>query len=142
MLEKLSEDIKTAMKSRDQFRLDVLRMMKSKIMLVDTKGKISEAECFKILATYSKRLKESIDEFKKVERLDAVEKTENELKIVEEYLPKQMSDEEIKKLVLDAIQKTGAASKKEMGKVMKEALASNATLDGNKVKDIVLALLP
>lgn len=140
MIEKLSEDMKTAMKNKDSFRLNVLRMMKSKIMTVSTKG-VQEEEAQKIIKTYAKNLKEAIDQFRKGGSEAQAQETENELAVVQEYLPAEASTEEVSKKVDEAIAQTGATSIKDMGKVMKAVMSSGLNVDGNTVKDLVLKKL-
>ncbi|KAF0135071.1 MAG: hypothetical protein FD145_209 [Candidatus Saganbacteria bacterium] len=82
----ISNDIAKAMKEKEELRLSVLRMMKSKILYVNARGDLPDPEIIKIIAKYAKELKESIEEAKKVDRPEAAKKTEAELKIVEEYL--------------------------------------------------------
>ena len=142
MLQKLTDDIKQAMKGGNKDRLEVLRMMKSKIQNVDTRGTLSDAECQKIVSSYAKGLRESVKQYRDLGKSDVAGKLEAELKIIEEYLPKSLSPEEVKALVVKTIQEVGATSKKDMGKVMKAVLGANPTLDGNAVKDAVMAALP
>ena len=126
------------MKEKDQEKLSVLRMMKSKILYVNARGdQIPDPEIIKILAKYSKELVESAEEAKKVGRSDDAAKSENELKIVQEYLPKQLSDNEIKKAVEDAIKELNASSVKDMGNVMKAVLAKYPGVDGKIVNRLV-----
>ena len=142
MLQKLTDDIKQAMKEKQADRLEVLRMVKSKIMNVDTRGNLSDADCQKIVSTYAKGLRESVKQYKDLGKMDFAVKIEAELKIIEEYLPKSLSPDEAKAVVAKVIQEVGATSKKDMGKVMKGVLAAHPTADGNVVKDAVMAALP
>ncbi|OGC12850.1 hypothetical protein A3J90_03760 [candidate division WOR-1 bacterium RIFOXYC2_FULL_37_10] len=138
LFDKINNDIKQAMKEKDQEKLSVLRMMKSKILYVNARGdQIPDPEIIKILAKYSKELVESAEEAKKVGRSDDAAKSENELKIVQEYLPKQLSDNEIKKAVEDAIKELNASSVKDMGNVMKAVLAKYPGVDGKIVNRLV-----
>ncbi len=133
--------MQAAMKSGDKLRLETLRMMKSRLLYVNARGELSEAEIIKILTKYSKDLKEAIEEFKKVGRADAAEKTEKELAIVQEYLPKELSDEELLSLVRQVKDELAATGLKDLGKMMKEILARQPGIDGAKVKNIVASLL-
>jgi len=137
LFEKINLNLKNAMKNKDELRLSVLRMMKSKVLYVNARGDLPDAEIIKILTKYSKDLKESIEEFKKVGRIAEAEKAEQELKIVQEYLPKELSEEEIKAIVEQTIQEVGAASIKDMGKVMKAVLAKYPGIDGKIVNQFV-----
>jgi len=138
---KISANLQAAMKSKDELRLSVLRMIKSKIIYVNARGDMPDNEIIKIISKYAKELKESIEEFKKVGRNDIAEKTLEELKIVEEYLPKQLSEAEIKALVQAAATTLGATSIKEMGKVMQEVLKNNPGIDGKLVSQFVREIL-
>ncbi|MFH0887027.1 MAG: GatB/YqeY domain-containing protein [bacterium] len=141
MFNKLNSDLQKAMKEKNADRLEVLRMVKSKILYVNARGDLPEAEIIKIVNKYAKDLKEAIVETEKVGRTEAVDKLKKELTIVQEYLPKELSDDEIKGVVEKAIKDLGATSKKEMGKVMKEITAANPGIDGKKVSAIVQSIL-
>lgn len=141
LLARINTDLMKAMKEKDEFRLSVLRMMKSKVLYVSARGDLPDAEVIKLIAKYSKEIKESIEETRKVGRNEAAEKSERELKVVEEYLPKQLSESEIKKAVEAAIAATGAASIKDMGKVIKEAMSKHPGIDGKLVNQFVRELL-
>ncbi|OGB87263.1 hypothetical protein A3H38_03225 [candidate division WOR-1 bacterium RIFCSPLOWO2_02_FULL_46_20] len=137
MFNKINEELKKAMKEKNELRLSTLRMLKSKILYVNARGELPEAEITKIIIKYSKELKESIEEFKKVERTAEVARHEQELKIVAEFLPPELSADEVKKIVAQTIKETGAASIKEMGKVMKEISGKHAGVDGKLVSQLV-----
>lgn len=141
LFQKINDQLKNAMKNKDELRLSTLRMMKSKILYVNAKGDLPDPEITKILKKYSKELKESIEEFKKVERAAEVERHEKEFAIVSEYLPKELSSGEIKNIVQQIIQETGAASIKEMGKVMKEVLSKHPGIDGKILSQFVREFL-
>ena len=140
MINKLNDAIKDAMKSQDKFRLEVLRMMKSKIMTVDARGNVPEAEVVKILRKYAKSLEESLAQQKQFNRLEDAANTEKELVIVQEFLPPEMSEADLEKLVKEIAQKVGATSQKDMGKIMKEISSSGMSVEGGKVREIVLQL--
>ncbi len=137
LFQQISSDIIQAMKQKDELKLSVLRMVKSKILNVNARGDLEDAEIIKIISKYAKSLEEAIAETRKVNRLDEVLVLESELAIVKTYLPKQLSEEEIKKAVADTIQKLGAASIKDMGKVMKEIGANYPGIDNSLVSKIV-----
>jgi uncharacterized protein YqeY len=141
LFNKINQELKNALKNKDELRLSTLRMMKSKVLYVNPKGDLPDMEILKILKKYAKTLKEAIEEFKKVGRSEEVERHEKELAIVSEYLPKELSPEEVKKIVQQAIQETGAASIKETGKVMKEVLGKHPGIDGKTVNQFVRELL-
>jgi len=141
LFDRLNKDLQKSMKEKNEERLAVLRMMKSKICYVNPKGDLSDVEIIKILTKYKHEIKESIEEYKKVNRQDVVELNQKELKIVEEYLPRELSAEEIKSIVQQTIQELGATSIKEMGKVMKEVLAKHPGIDGKTVNQFVREFL-
>jgi uncharacterized protein YqeY len=141
LFDKINSELQKALKEKDELRLSTFRMMKSKILYVNARGDLPDAEIIKILKKYAKELKESIEEFKKVGRAAEVEKHEKELAIVSLYLPKELSPEEIKNIVQQTIQELGATSIKEMGKVMKEVIGKHPGIDGKIVNQFVREFL-
>ena len=141
MFNKINSDLQKAMKEKDEMRLSTLRMMKSKILYVNAKGDLPDPEIIKILTKFSKELTEAAEEAKKVDRLADAKKSEDELKILMEYLPRQLSSEEIKALVQQTVQELGATSVKEMGNVMKAVLAKQPGIDGKLVNQFVREIL-
>lgn len=136
MLEKLSTEITTAMKAKDSKRLDVLRMMKSKIMTVSTKG-VDEKQSLNILKTYVKNLKEAIEMTQKAGKNDEVAQLQYEISVVSEYLPAEADVATITKVVEAAIAKVNPQSPADFGKIMKEVMSANLNADGNVIKQIV-----
>ena len=141
LFNKINKQLQKALKEKDELRLSTLRMMKSKILYVNAKGDLPDTEITKILKKYAKTLKEAVQEFKKVERAFEAEKHEKELSIVSEFLPRELSAEEIKNIVQQSIQEVGATSVKEMGKVMKEVISKHPGIDGKTVNQFVRELL-
>ena len=137
LFKKLNEDLSASMKAKDTFRLEVIRMMKSKVLNVNARGDLPDAEIMKIFQKYAKSLKDAIEETKKVNRPEAVEKLEKELKVVEGYLPKMMSENEVKELISKTIAELGAASVKDTGKVMKAVMSKGLSVDGSLVSRLV-----
>ena len=139
--DKIQGQIADAMRSKDQLRLDVLRMMKSAVKLkeVEKMKALEEAEVIAVLNTLVKQRKDSIEQFRKGGREELAQKEEAEIKIIEEYLPAAASEDDIRRAVEQAVQETGAASMKDMGKVMKAALAHLAgkSADGARVSQLV-----
>lgn len=139
--DKIQGQIADAMRSKDQLRLDVLRMMKSAVKLkeVEKMKALEEAEVIAVLNTLVKQRKDSIEQFRKGGREELAQKEEAEIKIIEEYLPAAASEDDIRQAVEQAVQETGAASMKDMGKVMKAALAHLAgkSADGARVSQLV-----
>ncbi len=141
IIEKINDGIKEAMKSRDQIRLSTLRMLKSKILAVDARATLADADVIKLFKTYYGSLQEALEQAQNVNRLDIAEPLKKELLIVEEFLPKSLSPEETKKLVIQAIAETGAKTKKDLGLVMKGVMKLNSTVDGKVAKDLASELL-
>ncbi|MBA3816756.1 MAG: GatB/YqeY domain-containing protein [Parachlamydiaceae bacterium] len=141
IIEKLNEGIKDAMRSREQLRLDTLRMLKSKILAVDARGNLPDPEVLKLFKTYLGNLQEALDQSLAVNRTEMVEKLKNEIIIVQEFLPKALSTEETKIIVQQAIIDSGAKTKKDLGLVMKSIMKINSTVDGKLAKDLATPLL-
>ena len=140
LLEKLQNEMKTALKSGDKERLSVIRMLISEIKKaqIDAKKELTDDEIINILQKYAKQRKESIKQYKEAGREDLAQKEELELKIVSEFLPEALSEEEIEKIVEETIKETGASSMKDMGKVMKAAMEKvKGRADGSVVSKIV-----
>jgi len=141
MLEKINEELKEAMRSRDQIRLETLRMLKSKILAVDARGNLSDADVIKLFKTYYGNLQEALEQAQAVNRSETVEQLKKELAIIQEFLPKALSTEETKKIVIQAIAESGAKTKKDLGLVMKAIMRINSTIDGKLAKDLASQLL-
>ena len=141
LAEKIQSDIADSMRSKDQLRLGVLRMMKSAVKLkeVEKMKPLEDPEVIAVLNTLVKQRKDSVEQFRKGGREELAQKEEAEIKIIEEYLPAAASDDDIAKAVVEAIQETGASSIKDMGKVMKAVMARLAgkTADGSRVSQLV-----
>ncbi len=146
LLEKISTDIMAAMKAREMEKLEALRGIKSALLLANTAegGKeITPEDELKILQKLVKQRKESAEIYKTQNRQDLYEVEINQAKVIEAYLPAQMSEDEIKKIIQDIIAQTGASSIKDMGKVMGMAtkqLAGKA--DNSLVSRLVKEMLP
>ena len=143
--EQIQKDIVTAMKSKDEMRLSVLRMVKAALQLkeVEKLRKLDDAESIQLLQTLAKQRKESIEQFTKGGRQDLVDKETSELKILESYLPAGASEAEMDSAIAQAIAATGATSMKQMGAVVKaakDALTGKA-VDGKALSDLVRARL-
>lgn len=140
LLSTLNEDMKTAMKAKDKETLTVIRMLKASLQneQIKTGKELSEDEELTILAREMKQRRDSLAEFKNADREDLVEKTEAEIVIVEKYLPKQLSETEIKAIVTEAIATVEASSMKDFGKVMGAVMPKTKGIaDGNVVNRIV-----
>lgn len=136
LAEQINQEIKEAMRQRDQLRLDTLRMLKSKILAVDARGNVSDAEVIKLFKTYYGNLQEALEQSTAANRGEAIDKLKQELSVIEEFLPKVPSKEETKRLVAEAIAESGAKSKKDLGLVMKGVMQKNPNVDGKLAKDL------
>ena len=122
MYEKINEDLKNAMKSKDTFTLSVLRMLKSAMQLeqISKKHELDDNEIAAVLKKQVKVRKDSVEEYKKYEKFDEVESLQKEIEILSKYLPEELCEEEIAKLVDCAIAEVKPTSMKDMGLVMKK----------------------
>ncbi len=133
---KMTEELKIAMKARDKLRTSVLRMVLSEFSVAGKAGK--EPDGIEILKGYSKKLKKSIEEYDRLGSADNVEQLKKEVAVVEEFLPAQMGDDELAKIVDDILTANSITSKKEMGKAMKLVMADHGSVvDGKRVQAIV-----
>lgn len=120
MRNQILEDLKMAMKNQDKETLAVIRMVKGAIQMeeLNTKKELSDEEVIGIIAKQIKTRKESIAEFEKGGREDLISKTESEIKILEKYLPEQLSDEEVLAIIDEAFSEIKPESMRDMGKLM------------------------
>ena len=142
--ETLNNDIKTAMKAKDKETLAVLRMIKTAVQAaeIDKKEELNAEEELTILAREAKQRRESLAEFVKAGRDELVAKTEAEIEIVERYLPKQLSVEEVKEVIATVAETIGATTQKEFGKLMGAVMQElKGKADGNVIKEQVKAHL-
>lgn len=133
--ERITEDLKTAMKAQDKLRTSVLRMMLADIKIADTSGKPKDQiDYIEVVRGYYKKLRKTCEEYERLQLPEKVKELDKEVAIVEEYLPKQLSDDEIKKIVDEAIEANKFTSK-EMGLAMKLIMNKyGSTVDGKKVQ--------
>jgi len=137
---KLIEDMKTAMKSGDKVRLETIRGLRSQMKNVEIdKGRsLTEDEVIQVLNNAAKKRRESIEQFKLVNRFDRASEEQKELEIIQEYLPRQMTEKEIEDLVTDAMRNVNANSPSDMGKVMGAVMPQlKGRADGRLVQKIV-----
>ena len=138
--EKLSDDYKEALKAGDKSRVSILRMIKAAVKNkeIEKGSSLSDDEIYAILRSFVKRAVESIEQFSKAGRTDLAAKEKEELSIMQGYLPRQLGEEEIRKLVKDIVSETGASGMKDMGTVMKAVMAkTKGQVDGKLVNTIV-----
>ncbi len=142
--EKLLEDLKVSMRDKNVVRKNTVQMIRAGILQIekDTGSEVDDAKIIDIIAKEMKKKKDAMADFEKAQRQDLIDQTNEEMKVLEEYLPKQLSKEEIKEIVSKVITKTGATSMKDMGIVMKEAKAEiGAGADGKTINEVVKELL-
>jgi hypothetical protein len=141
LMEQIQKDLTTAMMSKDELRLSVLRMVKSalKYKEVEKVRPLEDAETLQVLQTLLKQRRESVEQFAKGGRQDLVDKETKEIAIIETYLPAGASDADMAAAIEDAIKETGATSPKAMGAVIKAAKArlEGKTVDGKTLSDRV-----
>ncbi|HEY9431611.1 MAG TPA: GatB/YqeY domain-containing protein [Blastocatellia bacterium] len=144
-LDRINEDLKAAMKSKDSDRLSTLRMVKTalKNREIDKMEALTDEEAIKVLQSLVKQRRDSIEQYQQAGRIELAEKEAAEIKVIEEYLPAALDDAAIARVVEETIVETGASSMKEMGAVMKAVMAKLAgqTVDGKAVNQIVKSKL-
>lgn len=143
--DRLTDDLKVAMKARDQLRMDVIRMIKAAVLNkeVELKKDLDDAEMSRVMTALIKQRRESVEQFEKAQRTDLAAKERQEISIIEGYLPPAVTPEQLADIVAAAITETGARSMKDMGAVMKAVMARLAgqPVDGKQVSDLVRAKL-
>ena len=145
-IEKINAEIKASMLARDSDRTGALRLLKSAVGYLQIEKKVDvlpDADVLAVVQKEAKKRRDSIEEFDRGGRAELAAKERAELKVLEEFLPKQLSSEETEELVKAAITEVGATSKKDMGAVMKAAQAKAAgRADGKVMSALVGKLLP
>lgn len=144
LTERINQDVKQAMKARDKETLKVLRMLKSALQMeqLEHSEPLNEEQEITIIARELKQRKDSLAEFEKAGRQDLVDEVTDEIVVVERYLPKQISEEEIEVEVRKVMDELNATSKSDFGKVMGKAMANlKGKADGNLVKEVTKNLL-
>ena len=133
--ERVTEELKCAMKAQDKLKTSVLRMILADIKIADTSGKPrDQIDYVEVVRGYCKKLKKSREEYEKLHLPEKVKELDGEIAIVEEYLPKQLSDDEMKKIVAEIIE-ANRFTAKDMGTAMKLIMSKHgSTVDGKKVQ--------
>lgn len=142
----LTEDMKQAMKDKEsgKLRLSVIRMARANIknIEIDEKRELNDDEVLAVLVKEVKMRQDSLEEFAKAGREELVEQAKQEIAILRKYLPEQLSDEELRALVEEAVAETGAAGPKDMGKVMAALMPkTRGRADGKRINTMVRELL-
>ena len=143
--DRLSEDLKQAMKAKDQLRMDTIRMIKAALFNkeIELKKELDEADMSRVLTTLVKQRKEAAEQYQKAKRDNLAEKELKEIVIVEGYLPQALSQEELAQVIDNVIREIGTVTAKDMGKVMKAVMANLAgqAVDGRQINELVRARL-
>ena len=143
--EQIRADLTAAMKAQEKDRLSTLRMLQSAIKneQINVGHELSDEEAMSVIRKAVKQRQDSIEQYTKGNRPELAEKERAEMELLKTYLPPELSEEAIQNGVVDIIKEVGAQSKKDMGKVMKEATARyRGRVDGKKLQEIVSRLLP
>ncbi len=138
--EKINKDLTEALKAKDELKVSCLRMLKTQIKnkSVEKMRPLTEEEVISVINSMVKKAKEASEEFRKGGRADLAEKEGKEIQILESYLPEKASQEEIEKVVKEAIERLGAKGPKDVGRVMKEAMMRlSGRADGKSVSEVV-----
>ena len=142
--DQLMADMQEAMKAHDKDRLAVIRMVRGAIRQqeIDGKKELGDSDVIAVISKEVKMRKDSIEEFKKGDRQDLVEKTQAEIEVLMPYMPAQLSEAEVSELVKAAVEETGAKTQKDMGKVMGKLMPKvKGRADGKMVNNIVRSML-
>ncbi len=144
LLERIDQDMKKAMLAKDQARLDTIRFLKSaiKYVAIDKEGALADADVMQVIQKQIKQRKESIQQFRNAGRAELAAKEEQEVAVIESYLPSQLQDAELLKLVEAEVKALGAVTKKDFGRAMKvctEKLAGQA--DNKRISEILGKIL-
>ena len=145
LTEQIRAELTAAMKARDAEKLSTLRMLQSamKYQQIDAGHELSDEEALTVIRKAVKQRQDSIEQYEKGNRPELAAKERAEMVMLQAYLPPDLTDDEIESGVREIIASTGAASKKDMGKVMKEATGKyRGLVDGKKIQEIVSRLLP
>jgi uncharacterized protein len=141
LYDRLTEDLKLAMKSRDQLRMDVIRMIKAAVLNkeLELKRDLDDAEMSRVMTTLVKQRRESVEQFEKAQRQELASKERQEIEIIESYLPQPLSPGELEILVASVITDMGSRSMKDMGAVMKAVMARliGQAVDGKQISELV-----
>ncbi len=142
--EKLMEDLKNCMKEKNTLRKNVIQMIRAAILQVekDKQIELDDNQILEIIAKESKKRKDSLSDYEKSGREDLISQIKEEIAIIAEYLPKELTRDEIEEIVKQVIEETGATSIKDMGKVMKATKEKiGLAADGRTINEVVKELL-
>ena len=147
LLQRLDEDLKTALRESDRLKLSAIRLVKAEVKnrQIERGRDLSDEEILSVISMLAKQRRESIEQFSKGGRNDLADQERRELAILQVYMPQQLSPEELDSLILQAIQESAARDEKDMGKVMKVLMprvkgVSDGKAVNNRVKELLLSL--
>jgi uncharacterized protein YqeY len=142
--EKLAEDLKSAMKGRDGLRVGVLRLLRTRVKeaSVEKRDELSDDEVLRVIVSESKKRREAIELFEQGGRADLATREQQEIEILESYLPPKMTEDEVRALAVEAISEVGAMDARDLGKVMRVLMPKvTARCKGSLVSKTVRELL-
>ena len=142
--EKLLEDLKKSMKEKNINRKNAVQMVRASILQIekDKQIEVTDEQILEIITKEVKKRKDALADFQKANREDLINQVNEEISVLEEYLPKQLTDEELESKIKEIINKVGATTIKDLGIVMKEAKSEiGATADGKRINEVVRKLL-
>lgn len=142
--EKLMEDLKNAMKEKNEVRKSTITLIKAAILQVekDTQKQLDDDAIIEIIAKEAKKRKDSLEDYQKSGREDLISQINSEIAVIKEYLPEELSVEELTKIIEETITELGATTMKDMGKVMQAVKAkTTGRADGKTINEIVKKLL-
>lgn len=145
LTDKIRTDLTAAMKAQEKERLSVIRMLQSAVKneQINVGHELSDEEAMSVIRKAVKQRQDSIEQYSNAGRTELADKERAEMEVLRTYLPAELSDEELETGLREIIASTGAQSKKDLGKVMKEATARfKGRVDGKKVQEAVSRLLP
>ncbi|MCH7753939.1 GatB/YqeY domain-containing protein [candidate division KSB1 bacterium] len=137
---RLSEDLKTAMKAKEKIKVETIRMVRAQLkdFQIAKGDELNEEDEISVLINAAKKRKEALELYEKSDRQDLIEQEKQELEIISAYLPAQLSKEEVEKVVLKVIEEVGASSPQDLGKVMGATMkVLKGKADGRMLQEIV-----
>lgn len=144
LADKLLADMKEAMKGHEKIRLSTIRMVRAAIKdaEINKRVELTDDEILDIITRQVKFRRDAIPDYEKANRPDSVQQLQDEIKVLQSYLPKQLSEEEIRTVIRDTIQETGALGPQDMGKLMKNLMPKlKGRADGKQINQLVKEML-
>ena len=142
--DRLTDDLKEAMKNKEQVRKSVVTLIRAGIKQceVDTRQELTDEDIISLISKQLKQRKDALVDFEKANRTDLIEQTNQEIAILENYLPKQLDDVELKEIIIKVVEEVGATSMKDMGKIMDRTFSLvEGRADGKRINAMVKQIL-